>query len=809
MIKVVNLNKKYNTHRRNEIHVLNNISLEFNSTGLVCILGPSGSGKTTLLNAIGGLDKVDSGEIYLAGEKITKYNFSKWDRLRRQNIGFIFQNYALLPDLTVYENVRFTLQMMDISEEEIQRRVEYALQAVNMEKFINRKARNLSGGQQQRVAIARALVTSPNVIIADEPTGNLDAANSMQIMNIIKRISKECLVILVTHNRSLASFYADQIIEIKDGKIINDYTNTSTGSFEIKHDQNIYLQELQVDTLQNEDVKISYFYEQEKKPVNLKLVYKNNTLYIACEGESIEIKFLTPSDEVKLIDGKRPEITHENLEEFDYHLEKINPRSKRTRSVIPLLSAIKTSYKRLTGMRRFQKFLLISSFMITAILIVVSVSTFIGFRRVDLIYQPYVHKNLIRVEYNINNKSLNEVQEFVDLLYEYKGSNESDIEFYISNIAPYDNVNYIYDLFLQVPDQFRRIPLRGSLIDSKFVSQNQLIDGRMPSKVNEIVIDKMVLDLVIKNDGYKIGILKYEQFLYGEFQYFTQTGTIVGIADTGNPAIFINFDFVLKATIGNILFDTDTNLYQTTYNKSLASNEVLVNANDYEINIPESIHIGNSLFKVVGTFTTAIENVNYVINKEASEKVYLLEGIINGGKSIIDLYSKDVTSTISFLNNNPQLEPYKVKAENTYKKILDEYRRDHALQLSAQTVFSIIFLTASLLFLYFAIRSSMMSRIYEIGVYRALGVSRFDIYKIFGTEITLMTLSSTVIGWGIISYIFLRTDPNLLPERIYYNGPLAIVILIGIWIINLTAGLLPVYGLLRKTPAEILTKYDI
>src|SRR5690606_19943191 len=140
----------------------------------------------------------------------------------------------------------------------------------------------------------------------------------MQIMNIIKKISKECLVILVTHNRSLASFYADQIIEIKDGKIINDYTNTSTGSFEIKHDQNIYLQELQVDTLQNEDVKISYFYEQEKKPVNLKLVYKNNTLYIACEGESNEIKFLTPSDEVKLIDGKRPEITHENLEEFDY-----------------------------------------------------------------------------------------------------------------------------------------------------------------------------------------------------------------------------------------------------------------------------------------------------------------------------------------------------------------------------------------------------------------------------------------------------------------------------------------------------------
>ena len=174
MIKVYKLNKRYNKHKRNEIHVLNDVSLEFANTGLVFLLGPSGSGKSTLLNAIGGLDKVDSGNIVIDDKTVNKYHFNKWDYLRNQHIGYIFQNYVLLPELSVYDNIAFALRLVGLNKVQADERIDYALKAVNMEKFKKRKVKNLSGGQQQRIAIARALVKSPDVIIADEPTGNLD-----------------------------------------------------------------------------------------------------------------------------------------------------------------------------------------------------------------------------------------------------------------------------------------------------------------------------------------------------------------------------------------------------------------------------------------------------------------------------------------------------------------------------------------------------------------------------------------------------------------------------------------------------------
>ena len=189
MIKVYKLDKRFNKHKRNEIHVLKDVTLEFPDTGLVFLLGPSGSGKSTLLNAIGGLDKVDSGNVIINNKEINRYRFNKWDYLRNQHIGYIFQNYVLLPEMNVYDNIAFALKLIGMSKAESEERIEYALKAVKMEKFKKRKVKNLSGGQQQRIAIARALVKSPDVIIADEPTGNLDANNTNQIMNIIKKIS--------------------------------------------------------------------------------------------------------------------------------------------------------------------------------------------------------------------------------------------------------------------------------------------------------------------------------------------------------------------------------------------------------------------------------------------------------------------------------------------------------------------------------------------------------------------------------------------------------------------------------------------
>ncbi len=217
MVVLENVDKYFNRYKKNEIHIINNTSLKFEDTGLVALLGESGSGKTTLLNAIGGIDKVNKGDIYINGEKITGKTSHTIDKIRNLNIGYIFQDYKLIDNLTVFENITYSLRMIGIKDkEEITKRVNYVLESVNMYRYRNRLARMLSGGERQRIAIARAIVKNPNIIIADEPTGNLDSKNSLEIMNIIKAISKEKLVILVTHEVELAKFYASRIIEIKD-----------------------------------------------------------------------------------------------------------------------------------------------------------------------------------------------------------------------------------------------------------------------------------------------------------------------------------------------------------------------------------------------------------------------------------------------------------------------------------------------------------------------------------------------------------------------------------------------------------------
>src|SRR5690554_111869 len=280
MIKITNLDKRYNKNKANEIHVINNISLELPSKGLVALLGPSGSGKSTLLNAIGGLDKVDKGSIQIEDVTIEKYHSSQWDHLRNKHIGYIFQNYILMQDLTVYDNLHFALLLTGIEKELIPERIEYALSAVKMEKFAKRKAKNLSGGQQQRVAIARALSKSPDIIIADEPTGNLDAQNSTQIMNIIKHISKECLVILVTHNVQLANFYANRIIQLRDGKIVDDYENSSKEALDLKDDHNLYLGEYKQEKVGIANLDVSYFYKDEAIKPEISIIVEENTVYV-------------------------------------------------------------------------------------------------------------------------------------------------------------------------------------------------------------------------------------------------------------------------------------------------------------------------------------------------------------------------------------------------------------------------------------------------------------------------------------------------------------------------------------------------
>lgn len=218
-IKVENIVKTFNRHSRNANKVLKGVSFELPDKGLVCIFGKSGSGKTTLLNIIGGLEKADSGKVYIDGECTS----GKTDKIRNAKIGFIFQNYYLEKGYTIAEILRNQMIIAGFKDEkEIARRTEEALKLVDMERFKNKLGDALSGGQQQRVAIARAIVKGSDIILADEPTGNLDAENTMKVMDILKEISKTQLVVIVTHEVSLIKKYADSHIKIVDGELVED-----------------------------------------------------------------------------------------------------------------------------------------------------------------------------------------------------------------------------------------------------------------------------------------------------------------------------------------------------------------------------------------------------------------------------------------------------------------------------------------------------------------------------------------------------------------------------------------------------------
>ena len=201
---------------------LKGISVNFRKSEFVSILGPSGCGKTTLLNVIGGLDKYDEGDLIINGRSTKEYNDSDWDTNRNHSIGFVFQNYNLIPHQTVLQNVELALSLCGVSKSERKSRATKALQDVGLGDHIYKKPAEMSGGQMQRVAIARALVNNPDIILADEPTGALDSETSLQVMDILKEVSKDRLVIMVTHNPELAEKYATRIVRMLDGEITSD-----------------------------------------------------------------------------------------------------------------------------------------------------------------------------------------------------------------------------------------------------------------------------------------------------------------------------------------------------------------------------------------------------------------------------------------------------------------------------------------------------------------------------------------------------------------------------------------------------------
>ena len=229
MLQLKKIRKEYKTGDLVQT-ALNDVSLNLRDSEFVAILGPSGSGKTTLLNIIGGLDRYDSGDLVINGISTKKYTDRDWDSYRNHTIGFVFQSYNLIPHQTVLANVELALTISGISGAERKRRATEALQKVGLGNQLHKHPSEMSGGQMQRVAIARALVNNPDILLADEPTGALDSETSIQVMELLKEVAKDRLVVMVTHNPELAQQYATRIVNLKDGVIRSD-----TAPYEARH----------------------------------------------------------------------------------------------------------------------------------------------------------------------------------------------------------------------------------------------------------------------------------------------------------------------------------------------------------------------------------------------------------------------------------------------------------------------------------------------------------------------------------------------------------------------------------------------
>ena len=340
MIEIKSLHKYFNKGKQNEIHVINDISLELPEKGMVAIFGKSGCGKTTLLNVIGGLDDFDGGELTVVGKDIRRDP----DGIRNRYIGYIFQNYNLNKSESCFDNVADALRLCGMTDgKEIRERVMTALSNVDMAQYHARTPDTLSGGQQQRIAIARAIVKNPRIILADEPTGNLDETNTVMIMDLLKRISRDHLVLLVTHEESLVDYYCDRVIELSDGRVVNVRSNSDANGFSARDKHAIYLGELSKSALSDENAAIEYYGEAPTEPIKLRIVNHAGKLYV--EVGTPKVQVLDATSEVRLCEGVYAEKQRASHSEQAIEMSSLPPvKGTAYGRLFTLSSSIKSGY---------------------------------------------------------------------------------------------------------------------------------------------------------------------------------------------------------------------------------------------------------------------------------------------------------------------------------------------------------------------------------------------------------------------------------------------------------------------------------
>ncbi len=817
MIKLEKINKYFNKGKGNELHVLKDINLTLPDKGLVVILGVSGSGKTTLLNIVGGLDKPTSGIVKFNNHIFDKYYSLKWDKIRNQEIGYIFQNYSLLHELTVFDNIEMVLKMKGISEEEeIHKRVDYITEKLGMLNYLDRNSNALSGGQQQRVAIARALVKNPKLVIADEPTGNLDSKTTIEIINIIKTISEEKLVILVTHETEIAEFYADRIIKIHDGRIVKDYDNKVKGNLEVRQEHLVYLKDLkkQQGSFGNVDfTSYSDDFSEKKDNIGIDLIQRNQTLYLKVKSdEHKRIKYLDRHSEIKLLDEHYT--PQENLDEnTGFNFDKIisEDKNKKIKSVISIKDSIRYSIRKIDNLTYGGKMLYVVLGMIGA-LIAISIGLIGQIFSVSDDEFILTNRNYINVV--VDDLMYDGVMEFEDLEYiENLNLINEQIEFLIET-EPYYEVK-------------SPILLDAHPSDISILKIEDIEYGRLPENNLEVVVDKMVADRIIRLHKER-GIESYEDIINQTIK-IQATGLssdyskdtmlhydIVGVSNDESPTIWLSEELMFSIALNSVIDYTilGDGFELVTGVMPSADYQILLHENSKVIrngNVPSFIGIESGQYEVVGTYRY-IDNGLYtdingllVSNLEIMKTAYFYQNNFEFTGTNFLAYVENTDIAIE------ELSLIEIYATSNYEEDLEDFKDHEFVNSIGLLIFAIVGIISSGISILFVMRSSLSSRLYEISVLRALGAAKRDIRKMFIVEIVIISTISSLIGYIIMVAILMKSQ-DLVDEyvEILYYSPVSLILgVISLYLINVLFGLLPVNILLFKTPAKILSQYDI
>lgn len=860
MIKLKHVKKYFNKRRSNEIRAIDDTTITLPNSGLVTFLGNSGCGKTTLLNAIGGLDNVDSGDIYIDDKRITRRTSGARDELRNAEIGYIFQNYNLIEDATVYANVALALRMTGFTgKDAIEERVMYILDRVGIARYRNRPVNMLSGGERQRVGIARAIVKNPRIIIADEPTGNLDSSNTIEIMNIIKAISREKLVILVTHERKIAEFYADRIIEIVDGKIVDDRENDHAGSLDYRMDNRIYLKDMpysaelvakdsdptegsiQIENQQTTSTggqpPIELYTDAPEELPPIKVIIRNGHIYVDT-GDRLTLG----QENVEILDEHYKGLSRDVMEKYQFDYEdvyrgnnpKYNDPSKQNgvparakyRTIYGPWTSLKSGFKKISSYSRLKKILLLG-FVLASMFVIYAISNVVGVNSIT--DREFIQRDKSYLAANVGMLTPRAYERYAnDPAVDYVIPGGSVVAFAI----PMDD-------YIQA--SWQSATIYSSVTDKERLSEDDIILGRMPTNENEAVIDILTLERMLFEEYIpkEIGANTMEAVIGRPLKHspYVPDFTIVGISDTMQPCIFVDRKYLgdlglydMGMNVGAMMSEPlSTAEDEIAPYKALEIEEKKLKAagrpiekylvagelpvNDYEVMLPDYMM---GMYGVGDTLEQRINGSNLVVSGfyhdmrggqgyYANDNTCLWARMSNFGElTIAPVIEGDIES--SKASALATLEDGTAEVVDSFAQTESAYRAEISQNILRVEIMAAIIIVISLIEIYLILRASFLSRIKEVGVLRAVGLKKSDIYRMFSGEVVAITLITAIPGMAAMAYI-LHTVSSVVST---YKMNIWIVLsaFLIVLVFNLIGGLLPVFNTLRKTPAEILARND-